>query len=160
MARNTSPVPIWHKIFAGLNRAKLDYVLVGGAALAAYGIPRSTLDIDIHVPVGEDNLIKLFEIADTLGLESAQKDILKLIHRPNLLVNQWVCFSHKGQDILDVLLVDRIDFNKLYNNSKVKKDNKVKVRIASLKDIASIKKASNRAIDLADLKLIRESKRK
>ncbi|MBU1006341.1 MAG: hypothetical protein KKH08_01945, partial [Candidatus Omnitrophica bacterium] len=47
-------------------------------------------------------------------------------------------------------------FKKLYKNSKIKKDKKISIRTASLRDIASMKKTSGRPIDLSDLNLIKE----
>ncbi len=159
MAKNTSLVPIWHKVINALNKAKLKYVLVGGAALIIHGLPRSTLDIDIYVPANEDTLNKLFQVMDALGLKSDQKDILNIRHFPNLFADQWICFSYNGEDVLDVFFADMNDFNKLYKNSILKKDKQIAVRVASLRDIASMKKVSGRPIDLSDIKLIEEAKR-
>ena len=137
----------------------MDYVLVGGAALVIHGLPRSTLDIDIYVPAKEDVLNKLFNIADSLGLQSEQRSILTISHSPKLFVDQWICFSYKGQDILDVFLSGKKEFEKLYSSSEQKKDKTVSIRVASLKDIASMKKKSGRPIDLADIEFIKEAKK-
>jgi len=159
MAKNISGIKIWHEIIKGLNKAKVDYVLVGAAALVVHGLPRSTLDLDIYVPAKEASMDKLFKAADILGLQSKQRAILNIRHSPRLFANQWVCFSYKGQDILDVFFADTDDFNKLYKNSEIKKDKKISIRAASLKDISALKRASGRPIDLSDLQLIKESKK-
>jgi len=159
MAKNTSSNKIWHKIIKKFNQSKLDYVLVGGAALVIHGLPRSTLDIDIYIPAKKEILNKLFNIAKSLGLKSEQKSILKISHSPNLFVNQWVCFSYKGQDILDVFLASEKEFNKLYKTSEQRKDKTISIRVACLKDIIGMKKNSGRPIDLADIELIKEIKK-
>ena len=156
MAKNISGIQIWHKIIKELNKARLDYVLVGAAALIVHGLPRSTLDLDIYVPAKEESLNKLFKIADNLGLQSEQRAILKVCHSPKLFAGQWICFSHKGQDVLDVFFASENEFKRLYKNSEQKKDKKISIRVASLYDIATMKKASARPIDLSDLDLIRE----
>ena len=156
MAKNILKIQIWHEIIKGLNKAKLDYVLVGAAALVIHGIPRSTLDLDIYIPAKKDILIKLFKLGDTLGLRSEQRDILKICHSPKLFINQWLCFSYKGQDILDVFLASKDEFKKLHKNSELKKDRKISIRVASLRDISAMKKTSARPIDLSDLGLIKE----
>lgn len=158
MAKNISGIKIWHEIIKGLNKAKVDYVLVGAAALVVHGLPRSTLDLDIYVPAKEDSLDKVFKATDTLGLQSKQRAIINIRHSPGLFANQWICFSYNGQDILDVFFADKNDFNKLYKNSKLKKDKNISIRVASLKDITAMKKASGRPIDLSDLQLIKELK--
>lgn len=159
MARNTLDPEIWYKIINKLNETKLNYVLVGGAALVIHGLPRSTLDIDIYVPAKEEVLNKLFKIADSLGLQTEQKSILMISHSPELFVNQWICFSYKGQDLLDVFLSSEKEFNELYINSEQKKDKTTSIRVASLKDIEMMKKKSGRPIDLADLEFIKETKK-
>lgn len=159
MAKNTLDPKIWHKIINKLNNEGLDYVLVGGAALVIHGLPRSTLDIDIYVPAKKEVLNKLFKIADYLGLQSEQRTIVKISHLPELFVDQWICFSYKGQDILDVFLSGEKEFNKLYSNSEEKRDKTTTIRVASLKDIESIKRRSGRPIDLADVKFIKESRK-
>ena len=63
MAKNISGVKIWYRVIKGLNKARLDYVLVGAAALAIHGIPRSTLDLDIYVPARTDVINKLFKVS-------------------------------------------------------------------------------------------------
>jgi len=156
MAKNIFNSQIWHKIIKGLNKARFDYVLVGAAALVIHGIPRSTLDLDIYIPAREDILIKLFKLADTLELKSEQKSIVKICHSPKLFTNQWICFSYKGQDILDVFLASEGEFKRLYKNSELKKDNYISIRVASLRDIAAMKKSSARPIDLSDINLIKE----
>ena len=156
MARDILKIQIWHNIIKGLNKAKFDYVLVGAAALVVHGIPRSTLDLDIYIPAKKDILIKLFKLGDTLGLRSEQRAVLKICNSPKLFINQWLCFSYKGQDILDVFLASEDEFNRLYKNSELKKDRKISIRVASLRDITAMKKSSARPIDLSDLNLIKE----
>ena len=159
MGKNISDPKIWYKIINKLNEAKLSYVLVGGAALVIHGLPRSTLDIDIYVPAKEEALNKLFQITDSLGLGTKQKAILAISHQPKLFVNQWICFSYKGQDILDAFLASEKEFNKLYANSQLKKNQSVTIRVAPLKDIKLMKKKSGRPVDLTDLKFIEEAEK-
>jgi hypothetical protein len=156
VTKNISEGKIWQKIIKGLNKEKVDYILVGASALVLHGFPRSTLDIDIYVLSKASSLDKLFKIADTLNLQSEQESILHIRRSPRLFSNQWICFSYEGQDILDVFFADKGDFNKLYKNSELKKDKKISIRVASLKDIIAMKKASGRPIDLSDLQMIKE----
>lgn len=159
MGKNTLEPEIWRNIIDKFNREKLDYVLVGAAALVVYGLPRSTLDIDIYIPAKEQTLNKLFQLASSLGLKSEQKAILNIAHSPKLFANQWICFSYKGQDVLDVFLAADDEFKRLQKNSELKQDKVISIRVASLKDIEAMKKASGRPIDLADLELIKEAKK-
>ncbi len=49
----------FNKVLAALDKYQVDYVLVGGYAVALYGIPRATNDIDIFVKPEEENFVKL-----------------------------------------------------------------------------------------------------
>mgnify|MGYP003394150343 CR=1 FL=1 len=159
MVRNTSRFYIWNRIINKFNIAKLDYVLVGAAALVVHGMPRSTLDIDIYVPARKDILARLFQIAEGLGLESEHRGILKIGLSPKLFANQWICFSYKGQDVLDVFFTDENEYNKLYKNSELRRDRNIIVRVECINDLKAMKKASGRPQDLADIKLIEEARR-
>jgi hypothetical protein len=48
-----------------LNQEKFDYALCGGLALALYGIPRATVDIDVLIQ--KENLEKVHTLAHGLG---------------------------------------------------------------------------------------------
>ena len=159
MERNILKPEIWHKIIDSLNKNKLEYVLVGGAALAAHGIPRSTLDIDIYIVAEADIISKLFQIADGLKLKSEQKAILALARSGRLIANQWISFSYEGRDILDVFLCEEKEFKRISKRAKLEHDKDTAVRVASLKDIEKMKKASGRPVDIADLELIKKAKR-
>jgi predicted DNA binding CopG/RHH family protein len=132
---------------------------VGEAALIIHGMPRATLDIDICVRARTGCLIQLFKIADSLGLHSDQKSILAMKDSPKLFENQWACFSFQKQDVMDVFFTDDKTFSKLFRNSELKKDKSLAIRVASLKDIAAMKKSSRRAVDLSDVAYIEEIKR-
>ena len=159
MESDTSRNQIWREIIGGLNKSHLEYVLVGGAALVVHGLPRSTLDMDIYIPAKEEVLVKLFELADGLGLKSEQRSILDLRNTPRYYVDQWICFSYGGRDVLDVFLAPEKAFNNLYKNSVRKGNKRLAVRVASLADVSAMKKISGRPVDFADLKLIEESKK-
>jgi hypothetical protein len=45
-------------LFAALNRC-VDYVLIGGLAIALHGVERATMDIEVTVAMTPDNLSAL-----------------------------------------------------------------------------------------------------
>jgi hypothetical protein len=59
------------KEFAELLDARsVDYLLVGGYALAAHGHPRYTGDIDFWVRPSADNIARLLHVLDDFGFAS------------------------------------------------------------------------------------------
>ncbi|MEK6567460.1 MAG: DUF6036 family nucleotidyltransferase [Candidatus Omnitrophota bacterium] len=159
MGRNILKAEIWHKIIDSLNKNKLEYVLVGGTALAVHGIPRSTLDIDIYIIAKAHAVNKLFQIAEALGFKSEHRAILALAHSSRLIANQWVSFSYEGREILDVFLSDEREFKKILENSEIARDKDISIRVAALKDIERMKKNISRPVDIADIALIKEVKK-
>jgi hypothetical protein len=49
----------YKKIFKGLNRAGIDYLVVGGLAVNFHGIPRMTYDLDLMLLLEPDNILKM-----------------------------------------------------------------------------------------------------
>lgn len=150
---------ILYKIIGSFNKNKLDYVLVGGAALVVHGIPRGTLDIDVYIVAKVETVNKLFKITEALGLKSKQRAILAIAHSSKLIANQWISFSYGGKDILDVFLAEQKEFEKIFKDAKLKRDKDISIKVASLEDIELMKKASGRPVDIADIELIKETRK-
>lgn len=50
------------KVLKNFIKEEIEFYIVGGMALVLYGIPRTTLDIDIVIPSFKDIIFKIFEI--------------------------------------------------------------------------------------------------
>lgn len=77
-----------------LNPEKIEYLLIGGYAVAMYGYVRPTKDIDIWVAVSPENLERLKTAIDAFGfarhtlpdpLFTAEKTVLRMGMPPNRL---------------------------------------------------------------------------
>lgn len=55
------------EMLAVLNDSEAEYLIVGAYALAAYGNPRATGDIDILVDSSEENSIRVWEALKAFG---------------------------------------------------------------------------------------------
>jgi hypothetical protein len=49
----------YKKIFKKLNKARIDYLVVGGLAVNFHGIPRMTYDLDLMLLLEPDNILKM-----------------------------------------------------------------------------------------------------
>ncbi len=142
-----------------LNSGHIPFVIVGGAAIALHGIPRSTLDIDIIVPAHSDIVHRLFSIVEEAGLISRHRNIFSLMKKPNLLVGQWITFeAPEYKELLDVLFEEPEIFDRLLNRSVKRKEKQHTFYIASLDDLEAMKRMIGRPIDLADIALIQEKR--
>lgn len=51
-----------------LAEAKVEFVLVGGLAVALHGYHRATLDVDVVLAMDDENLQRFLAVAETSGL--------------------------------------------------------------------------------------------
>ena len=133
-----------------LNDNQVNYLVIGGYAVAVHGHPRYTKDIDIWIEISEENSQKIITALTEFGFGSlgltAQDfqephQIIQLGYPPNRIdlitspdgIDFQTCYASKIEVILDDIAVKFIDLNNLKKN----------------------KLASGRLQDLADLENLR-----
>jgi len=129
-----------------LNSKKIEYLVVGGYAVALYGYPRATGDMDIWIAISKDNAHKTVEALKEFGFNTPQlKEEL---------------FLEKGKNIrmgnpplrIEILTsIDGVEFTECYGNKKTVTIDDIDINFISLEDLKKNKKASGRYQDLADL---------
>jgi Nucleotidyl transferase AbiEii toxin, Type IV TA system len=144
--------PEFRAFLGCLNRAEVNYLLVGGYAVNHYGYHRFTEDIDFWVEATDENFsrlltaIRLFFDGDLAGLDMAflkNNDTLYLGRVPNKIE---VIQNASG------LQFDQADARRL----EARLDG-IPVRLISLSDLRANKLASGRHKDLADLENLPEA---
>jgi hypothetical protein len=134
------------EFIALLNKNDVQYLVVGGYALAVYGHPRFTGDIDIWIQTNNDNASKLIATLSEFGFSSIKLEPSDLI-TPNQVIQ--LGYPPLRIDILTSL--DGIKFDNAYSNvNNVEVDN-LSINFISKSDLITNKKASSRYQDLADL---------
>ena len=133
-----------------LNDNQVNYLVIGGYAVAVHGHPRYTKDIDIWIEISEENSQKIITALTEFGFGSlgltAQDfqephQIIQLGYPPNRIdlitspdgIDFQTCYASKIEVILDDITVKFIDLDNLKKN----------------------KLASGRFQDLADLENLR-----
>ena len=138
------------KLYKSLNKHKVKYLIIGGVAAIIYGVPRTTLDIDIFIEPTLRNAEKLLGALKDSGFGTAS-----LTSPSKILDNEITIFEDYIR--LDVFTkVKGMAFDKAWERQRVKKMMSVPIKFASLKDIISSKKASKRRIDKEDLALLKQ----
>ena len=147
------------KLAQAFDKAKLDYAIVGGMAVALQGIARGTVDIDLVINLD----LKDFELAEkvlnSLGFQSRLPIDAKMtfqfrkeyIAERNLIA--WSFFSPKSPiDIVDILITE--------NRKKMKIDlisvAGYKIKVASISELIRMKSTTGRAQDKEDVKMLKE----
>ena len=147
-------------LFATLQRHQVEYVLIGGLAVALHGIERNTMDIDVCIVVSPDNLHRMIEAAKELNLSPvlpvpletlSQIDTLKQWHQQRNLQ----AFALRTPDLagvtLDLLLFPPVAPADMCQRAVRLDVSGIPIRLASVKDLIALKQSVGRPIDLADI---------
>ncbi|WP_127128356.1 nucleotidyltransferase [Pseudoflavitalea rhizosphaerae] len=129
-----------------LNKHGVQYMVVGGYALAFYGKPRYTGDLDIWIGISKKNADKMLEVLKEFGLSAlgfTKDDFLKegyitQIGYPPLRI-----------DILNS--IDGVDFKDAYKNKKEVDLDGLTITYIGLQDFIKNKEASGRSQDINDI---------
>lgn len=129
-----------------LGSKKIEYLVVGGYAVALYGYPRATGDMDIWIAISKDNAHKIVEALREFGFNAPRlKEELFLEKENNIKMgNPPLC--------IEILTsIDGVEFTECYGNKKTVTIDDIGIDFISLEDLKKNKKASGRYQDLADL---------
>jgi hypothetical protein len=133
-----------------LNRYEIEYMVVGGYALAFHGKPRHTGDLDIWINISEKNASAMLKVLNDFGMSSMgfkKDDFLK----PGYMTQ--IGYPPLRIDILNS--IDGVEFDdaaKHMNQVEIGAD--LPLNYIGLNDFVKNKLASGRMQDLADIQEI------
>ena len=132
-----------------LNKAGVDYILVGGWAVNMYGYIRATVDLDIWILADADNAKKVYAAVAEFGAPVSEMKPEEFAEYGMIFqIGVAPCRVDIISKISGVSYVDAI------TTPVPKTIDGVPVRIISLEDLITNKKASGRAKDLADVEVL------
>lgn len=134
-----------------LNARDVEYLLIGGYAVALHGYVRYTQDMDIWVDRSPENAAKVVLALKDFGF--AQSDeLLEVFQKEKRVVGMGI----PPMKIELVTTIDGVDFNACYKNRLTIEADGVRLNYISLSDLLRNKKASGRFKDLNDLEYLPE----
>lgn len=138
--------PEFSEFLACLNRAEVEYLLVGGYAVNHYGYHRFTEDIDFWIAVSEQNFARLLNaLRQFFGGDLPGLDL-------DFLRSHETLFLGRVPTKIEVLQnVSGLIFSEAYPNRVEVTIDGTPVKLISLADLRANKRASGRYKDLADL---------
>lgn len=140
------------KEFVGLlNSTGVEYLVVGGYALAAFGHPRYTGDIDLWVRSTEANAAALLEVLEAFGFGA-----LGLTQADFLAPESVVQLGYPPARIDLLTSIDGVQFEACYPRKTVVRVDGIELPIIHIDDFRANKVATGRARDLADLESLDE----
>lgn len=134
-----------------LSESGVEYVLVGGYAVALHGYVRTTNDIDIFISGDTDNAERLVKALTDFGFGGSDLTA-DLFTRKDSLVRMGV--EPIKVEILN--FISGLDFETAYLNRKVVPVEDIEVNLISLDDLYTNKMASGRLKDLADIEELKQ----
>jgi len=138
-----------------LNKHNVNYLIVGGYALAFHGKPRHTGDLDIWIEISNGNAGKMCNVLSEFGMASLgmekddflQKGAITQIGYPPLRI-----------DILNE--IDGVDFKEAYDHKSIIDIDGLIINYIGLDDLIKNKTASGRSQDLTDVNALKKLKKK
>lgn len=151
------------ELFKQLQDKQINYLVVGGIAVALHGVPRFTADADFILELIPENIEKFLSAIKELGyipkapvnpsdFSDPQKRSLWIKEKGMTVFSFW-----KPDDpfkLIDVFISNPIEFKEMDNEKIVKKAASIKIPIPSIKHLIALKKIAGRPEDLRDIELL------
>lgn len=135
------------KVFRALNESDIKYVLIGGLASIVYGVPRTTVDIDIAIEPTEKNIKKVIKTLSHIGLTPEISEPIEILGVGGT--------TFENELEIDVLTdVPNIAFSELWEKRKIIVYKKVKLPVISLELHIALLRKIGRKKDLEDVKYL------
>lgn len=129
-----------------LNDHAVEYLMIGGHAVAYHGYPRATNDLDVWVAVNEENALRLAKAVRGFGF-----DLPNVTPALFLQIDRIIRMGVAPNRIEIQTGIDGVKFAECYPRRIIADVDGVPVCIIGLADLKANKRASGRNKDLADL---------
>lgn len=148
-----------------LTDSKVEFVLVGGLAVALQGYQRVTMDVDVVLAMDATNLQRFVSAANTAGLRPTIPVPLDSLAQPEL-IDQWfrekgmLAFSVRGSEtkatVMDVLVRPVVPFVQLKRDATIIKVGSLDIPVASIAHLIEMKSGTGRTKDILDIEELRK----
>lgn len=148
-----------------LAKSEVDFVLVGGLAVALRGYSRFTADVDVVLAMEADNLAKFIQAAKQAGLRPTIPVPIEALGDPDL-IEQWyrekgmLAFSLRTADtrplVLDVLVKPVVPYADMREQATILDIGEVKVAVATIDHLIVMKTDTGRSKDQIDIEELRK----
>jgi hypothetical protein len=142
--------PDYKDMLSALSGEKVDYLIVGAYALAAYGLPRATGDIDLLVGTDPKNSQKVYQALVRFGAPLV--DI-----RPETFTQMDITYQiGVAPNRIDLLSsITGVSFQDAWSHRQLKQVEGLDLFVLSLEDLILNKSATGRPKDKVDLEWLK-----
>ena len=138
-------------LLESFNKNRVEYVIVGGYALAFHGAPRYTGDLDILVNASEDNAHRILQALNEFGFGAAGLSTLDF-REPNKVIQ--LGYPPVRVDI--VTSISGVSWGEAFQNRVAGKYGDITVHYIGRKQFVINKRTVGRKKDLADVEALSE----
>lgn len=138
-----------------LNNYCVDYMIVGGYALAFHGKPRHTGDLDIWIDIHDVNAQKMVNVINEFGMASLGMQKADFLQKGGIT---QIGYPPLRIDILNE--IDGVNFKEAYANKLIIDVGGLPINYIGLDDLIQNKQISGRHQDLSDVNELNKLKKK
>ena len=135
-----------------LNARSVEYLIVGGYAVAFYGAPRITGDIDLFIQPAEESVNRMLEAVRDFGFPTADVTTQMLLAR-----NTIVRLGRVPRQVYVMSSISGVTWEAAWNSRKPGTYMDVKVFYIGREELIANKRACGRTKDLADIEALTSS---
>jgi hypothetical protein len=140
-------------LFAALNEARAEFLIVGGYALAVHGFPRFTKDLDVWVGATQENAQKVWAALDGFGAPFGDL-ALQDLSTPGIVFQMGL-----PPNRIDIITaIDGVGFQEAWEHRVSTGYGDQSVFVMGLEDLIRNKEATGRPQDALDAKTLRQSR--
>ena len=133
------------------NNYNVKYLVIGGYAVAIYGYPRLTKDLDVCIQVSEENAGKMTQVINDFGLGS-----LKL-KKEDFLTKDFVTQLGYPPVRIDILNdLDAVSFDDAWKKRIVVTISDVAINFIGYDELLKVKEMAGRKQDIADIEKLKK----
>ena len=145
--------PDFRDLFAALNAAHAEFLIIGGYALAVHGTPRFTKDLDVWVKANPENANKVWTALDAFGapfLDLTLEDLATpgIVFQMGLPPNR-----------IDIITsIDGVEFQEAWEHRLPSAYGDQPVMVMGVDDLIRNKEATGRPQDRLDAETLRQAR--
>ena len=152
-------------LIRNLADAEIDFVLVGGLAVALHGYRRVTMDVDVVLAMTPENLRRFIDCAKAAGLRPVIPVPIDALADPDQ-IERWRrekgmrAFALRGPDmmstVIDVLVKPVVPFAELRRDAVRVPVGTLTIPVASIAHLIAMKTGTGRGKDAIDIEELRK----
>ena len=141
----------------------VDFVLVGGLAVALQGYPRLTMDVDVVLAMDDKNLRRFIDAAKAAGLQPTIPVSIEALAQPEL-IEQWhrekgmLDFSLRSPEaratVIDILVRPVVPYAALRDAAVLIDAGPYRIPVASIDHLIAMKTGTGRGKDAIDIEAL------